>query len=123
MDLNTFYAEYMRKLDPTEYYYATDTFGSWQAWEAFVSKNRDTVESWRREMEAKIKSMCLAQIIDKTRDDTRDSLQAAKFLLDAPWISTESKRGRPSKVDIENEMKTIIENEKRVQEDFLRFTK
>ncbi len=119
-NIDTLYKEYIRKLDPTEYYYAIDIFGSWSNWESFVSSNKDLVSSWRREMEAKIKSMCLLHIIETSRGETRDSLQAAKFLLDAPWIKEETKRGRPSKEDIEMETKQIANDIIRVQEDFKR---
>lgn len=107
-------------LDPTEYYFAKEYLGSWLKWEEFVKDNDSVVSLWRRELEAKIKSMCLSHIIETSRGETRDSLQAAKFLLDAPWIKEESKRGRPSKVDIEMETKQIASDIIRVQEDFKR---
>lgn len=119
-NINYLYEEYMRLMDPTEYYFATKVMNSWANWESFTVSNKETVEAWRRELEAKIKSMCLANIIETSRGETRDSLQAAKFLLDAPWIKEESKRGRPSKLDIEMETKQIANDILRVQEDFKR---
>jgi len=114
------YKEYIRYLDPTEYYYATKVIGSWEQWESFVRDNQELVALWRRELEAKIKSMCLSHIIETSRGETRDSLQAAKYLIDAPWLKEESKRGRPSKVDIEMETKQIAADIVRVQEDYKR---
>lgn len=120
LNIETLYTEYMRYMDPTEYYFATKVVGSWPQWEEFVKANTSLVSLWRRELEAKIKSMCLSSIIETSRGETRDSLQAAKFLLDAPWIKEESKRGRPSKEDIEMETKQIASDILRVQEDYKR---
>jgi hypothetical protein len=33
------YKEYIRALDPTEYYYATNIFKSWVNWEKFIDDN------------------------------------------------------------------------------------
>jgi hypothetical protein len=119
-DIDVLYTEYMRYMDPTEYYFATKVVGSWPQWEEFVKANTSLVSLWRRELEAKIKSMCLSSILETSRGETRDSLQAAKFLLDAPWIKEDTKRGRPSKEDIEMETKQIATDILRVQEDFKR---
>lgn len=120
--METLYHQYMQMMDPTEYYFATKIVGSWKQWEEFVRENKEEVDSWRREMEAKVKSMCLSHILETSRGETRDSLQAAKFLLDAPWIKEESKRGRPSKEEIAAEIKQTTDQLLRVQEDYKRIT-
>jgi hypothetical protein len=119
-NIEEYYTKYIQELDPTEYYYATRVFGSWSLWEQFVDDNKDLVNSWRRELEAKIKSMCLSSLIETSRGETRDALAAAKFLLDAPWVKDENKRGRPSKMEIDNELKSQAEIHQRIKEDLER---
>ena len=109
-------------MDPTEYYYATKIIGSWEKWESFVNNNTALVALWRRELEAKIKSTCLQYILEASRGETRHALQAAKYLIEAPWIKEDSKRGRPSKSDIENETKRMAEDIQRVAEDYKRIS-
>lgn len=122
-DIEELHSKYIKALDPTEYYYAIDNFQSFRNWETFYENNKDIVDAWRRELEAKIKSMCLSQLIETSRGDTRDAIQASKFLLDAPWIKEESKRGRPSKMEIENELKSQAEVHLRIKEDLERIQK
>lgn len=122
-NINSLYIDYIRMMDPTEYYYATKIIGSWEEWEAFVSDNTALVALWRRELEAKIKSSCLQYILEASRGETRDALQAAKYLIESPWLKEDSKRGRPSKVDIENETKRMAEDISRVAEDYQRIHK
>jgi hypothetical protein len=73
-------------------------------------------------LEAKIKSMCLSHLIETSKGETRDAIQASKFLLDAPWVKEENKRGRPSKVEIDNEIKSQAEMHQRIQEDLDRIS-
>ena len=119
-NIEELYKNYINMLDPTEYYYAIKYLNSWSNWEAFCLSHPDEVGLWRRELEAKIKSMCLSHIIETSRGETRDSLQAAKYLLETPWVKDESKRGRPSKVEVQNELKNQAETYQRIQADLLR---
>lgn len=109
--------------DPTEYYYATKIIGSWELWEEFIIANGALVNSWRRELEAKIKSNCLLYILEASKGENRDALQAAKYLLETPWLKEESKRGRPSKLEVDNETKKMADDILRVAEDYKRITK
>lgn len=122
MDYDKLYTEYIRMQDPTEYYYATKIIGSWEKWEQFIKDNTSLVSLWRRELEAKIKSSCLQYILEASRGENRDALQAAKYLIESPWLKEEAKRGRPSKVEIENETKRMAEDIQRVADDYLRIS-
>lgn len=121
-DINHLYIEYIRMMDPTEYYYATKIIGSWEQWEEFCKDNIVVVSLWRRELEAKIKSSCLQYILEASRGETRDALQAAKYLIESPWLKEEAKRGRPSKLDVEMETKRMAEDIQRVAEDYKRIS-
>lgn len=117
--------DYIRLSDPTEYYFATRYLSGWEEWERICNETdfKPVIELWRRELEAKIKSDSLARIIDSARGETRDALQANKFLLDTPWVREDTKRGRPTKADILSEANKIATTNERVMEDYKRISK
>lgn len=116
---------YIRLSDPTEYYFAIRTIGTWEEWEALCDNPdfKSTIEGWRRELEAKIKSDSLARIIDAAKGETRDALQANKFLLDTPWLQNTATKGRPSRLDILSEAHKLAMNEQKIAQDYERINK
>ncbi len=113
----------MRIGDPTEYTFVTRYIGTWDIWESMYSSSnnyRVIIDAWRRELEVKIKSDAINRIIDAAKGETRDALQANKYLLDTPWLKEESKRGRPTKQDVLSEANKIAVDEQRIAEDFKR---
>lgn len=108
--------EYIREEDPSEYYFALKYFNSFSSWEDYVLQHKEEVDSWRRALKAKIKSNALAHILEISKGETRDALSANKLLLDSPW--EENPRGRPSKQDIAQETKRIVDNTTRLNEDY-----
>lgn len=66
---------------------------------------------------AKLKANCLDRIIETSKGETRDALQANKYLLEfSPKDDT--KRGRPSKQDILVEAKKIAEDNVLLEESY-----
>lgn len=125
MDLTTLLLlkdKYILMCDPTEYYFATRVIGDWDQWEEICNNKdiRPTIEQWRRELESKIKSDSLARIIDAAKGETRDALAANKFLLDIPWLKEDSRRGRPTKLDVLSEAHKIASEEHTVVSDYNR---
>ena len=116
MDLDNLRIEYLRYNDPTEYTFANKVIGSWSNWEKLREKNKDIIDSWQRELEAKIKSNAISMIFEVAQGETRDALSANKLLLDCPW--KESTRGRPSKLDIQTETKRIVDDSLKTEEDY-----
>lgn len=114
--------DYLRISDPTEYFFVSRIGLSWSTWEDLCNdiKYKPIIELWRRELEAKIKSDAMARILDAARGETRDALQANKFLLDAPWVKETNGRGRPSKQEIMSEANKIAVTEQRIAEDYQR---
>lgn len=114
--------DYLRISDPTEYFFVSRIGLSWERWEELYNdlKYKPTIELWRRELEAKIKSDAMARILDAAKGETRDSLQANKFLLDSPWVKETTGRGRPSRQDVLSEANKIAVSEQRIADDYKR---
>ena len=74
--------------DPTEYTFAWAVFGSWDTWQQLSRSNyvKKEIESWRKEVEVKIKSEAIRSIASEMRDGGRSSFGAAKLLLERGWL-------------------------------------
>ena len=74
--------------DPTEYTFAWAVFGSWDTWQQLSRSNyvKKDIESWRKEVEVKIKSEAIRSIANEMRDGGRSSFGAAKLLLERGWL-------------------------------------
>tara|TARA_R110002096_G_scaffold83998_2_gene194304 strand:+ start:349 stop:840 length:492 start_codon:yes stop_codon:yes gene_type:complete len=99
--------------DPTEYFIAKEYFGSWKHWVILSEGILSTeIESWRDELEVRLRAKGLEQIIKLSGDGDRN---AAKILLDKGW--SKRKAGAPSKQDKVNELKkqasivSIVDND------------
>lgn len=93
---------YLETADPIEYTFATTYLYDWDHWQrmcrnAIVSRH---IESWREELELSLRSEAISALVDMAIN--KDHYQAAKFLQDKGWDV--SKRGRPSKEDIQQEL-------------------
>ena len=91
---------YLEMSDPIEYDFATTHLGSWEQWQR-ISNNKvlkKHVDSWRKELELKIRSQAVAEVIKFSRTDK--GFQAAKWLADKGF---DKRVGRPSKEAIEEE--------------------
>lgn len=78
--------------DPTEYTFAWAVFGSWDTWQQLSRSNyvKKDIESWRKEVEVKIKSEAIRSIANEMRDGGRSSFGAAKLLLERGWLDDKS---------------------------------
>lgn len=78
--------------DPTEYTFAWAVFGSWDTWQQLSRSNyvKKDIESWRKEVEVKIKSEAIRSIASEMRDGGRSSFGAAKLLLERGWLDDKS---------------------------------
>ena len=97
---------YMNIGDPTEYEFALQAFGSWKHWLKIKNSKAITafIEDWPIELEVKLRSEGIKGVI-KEAESGKAKFNAAKFLANADWKSTTSKRGRPSKEEVERERK------------------
>ena len=121
------YLLYMEVGDPTEYQFAKKYLDSWQHWELLCEANwfKPYVSRWRKELELRIKSETLAKIrnLAESGEASRDSFNAQKYLLDKGWEPKEksaSKRGRPTKEEIQKEAIRISQDISSIEEDYER---
>lgn len=102
---------YLEMEDPIEYEFATTHLGGWEQWQR-ISNNKvlsKYIEPWRKELELKIRSKAVAEVIKFSKTDK--GFQAAKWLADRGF---DKRAGRPSKEDIETEKRL----QARVAEDY-----
>lgn len=87
-----------------EYEFATDIFGSWDHWLKIVESKmlKDYIQSWRDELDVRIKAQALKAMMHASRDNDAKGINAAKYLADKGYVS---RRGRPSKAELERERK------------------
>lgn len=107
---------YLEYGDPTEYKFANEYLYDWDHWQrlcknAVVSRH---IEKWREELRLALISDGIETMITLSAEGK--SYQAAKFLADAGWDV--QKRGRPSKEEVEGELKKRADAEKEFDDDF-----
>ena len=98
--------------DPTEYEFSKKYLLGWQQWKK-ICKNQSLakhIEEWREELELKIRSQAVRDMIDMSADS--GSFQAAKFLSDRGWDKRAA--GRPSKKDVKREQRV----QERISDEF-----
>ena len=109
---------YMETMDPTEYSFALRAFGSWEHFQHLASLQwfQYYLKSWRTELEVKMRSEGIRQLTNAAKEGTR-GISAAKYLADRGW---ETKRGRPSKDEVEKERQIQAAMEEELQGDAAR---
>jgi hypothetical protein len=90
---------YMEIADPTEYEFATTCLWGWAHWEQ-TSANQWVeahVEKWRAELEMKLRSRAVRDLMAQAKDKTA----AAQWVASGKW--KEPKRGRPTNEELQAE--------------------
>ena len=103
-----------------EYEFATDVFGSWDHWQKITHSKgtlKDTVQEWRDELDVRIKAQSLKAMMLASRDNDAKGVNAAKYLAEKGYAS---KRGRPSKEEVEREKRIQASANKELAEDLER---
>ena len=119
------YRLYMEEGDPTEYLFATKHLDSFKHWEMLCEATffKNHVERWRRELDLKMTADNIQRIKALASTDNRSSLEAQKYIAEKKWLVKEpasKTRGRPSKSEIEKNLKQHLEHSSQVEEDFNR---
>lgn len=112
------YRLYMEMRDPSEYYFAKQYLGGWDHWERLTKSPwfKPYIESWRKELDVLIKAEALSEIIRIAKDPThKSSYEANKILLRKDKDQT--KRGRPSKLEVSKEASRIASEEEQIAKD------
>lgn len=105
-----------------EYQFALDTLGSWKHWEKLCNDSSEQIKSliqeWRDELDIRITAINLKAIIAQAVDNDPKGLQAAKWLVEKGYATR--KAGRPSKEDVQRELKVDAKAAKEHKDDLER---
>lgn len=112
---------YLEHEDPHEYDFATIYLLGWSHWQRLCNNKqlRKHIDEWRFELELKIKSQALRDIIDMSADDK--GFQAAKYLADKGW--DKGSVGRPKKDTTEHDAKVQDHLDEDFRADVIRMTR
>jgi hypothetical protein len=110
---------YLSMEDVTEYNFAIATLGSYKHWERLIESPiiRKHIDQWRKELNLKLKARAMKAIINAATVDEKSSFQAMKYLADNEYLDRKSKRGRPSKEEINAELRKEVETSKTFRDD------
>lgn len=102
-----------------EYDFAIEIIGSWEHWDKLSNTSglRSIFKEWRDELEIRNRSRALRSIIGTAKESTAAGTTAAKYLVERGYAS---KRGRPSKEEVERERKIQVGVEKDLEDDLAR---
>lgn len=112
--------EYINDADPTGYTTAVRLLGDYGHWKALEGARwfREAKAIWDEELDAKLKAEGLAKIRELSKGDDAKALQAARYLANQEYKEKNaSKRGRPSKEEVEGKLAEDAAEAKRLQED------
>lgn len=109
-------AAYLAQEDITEVKFANEHFGSYETWISFVEKNHNTIATWRKELELKLKGEAFSTVISTMKEGGKESLQAAKFLLTKGVLTRD---GEPM-VSEEEVKEHVTKSAPRHEDDYLR---
>lgn len=92
---------YLDAEDPHEYLFATTNLFDWEHWQRMCNNKelRKHISQWREELEIKLKSIGMQEILRATEDG---NFQACKYVADKGW---DKKVGRPSKAEQQKKAK------------------
>lgn len=93
---------YIEMADPTEYEFATTYLMGWKHWLRLCENKqlRKHIDEWREELEVKLRCRGVKDVM---RSAQSGNYQAAKWLADRGWDTKGA--GRPSKADVDREIK------------------
>ena len=104
-----------------EYEFAMDVLGSWDHWNKLANDTipelKNMIQGWRDELDVRLKALGLKALIHASRDNDAKGVQASKYLVEKGYIQ---KRGRPSKEEMERELKVSTKAKKELNDDLER---
>jgi hypothetical protein len=115
---------YLQHMDPTEYTFAMNVFGSWQHWEQLKSLSwfAPYAEEWRKELMVLLRSRAAQAALDVLSSPDAPAatkMQAARYVADSGWEEKHTK-GRPTKREVAKAARDIAESDKHIEDDFKR---
>ena len=106
--------------DITGYKWAIKYLGDYAHWLRLIDIPwfKTAYESWKAELIHQLKSEAINKIVEIASGDSSQSLPAAKYIVEEGWKG--SKRGRPSKSEMDAELKRATKEAEATEEDFER---
>lgn len=106
---------YLEEGDPTEYNFANKYLFDWKHWKRLCNNRLISahIEEWREELAIALRADGIASLIQSAGDG---HYQSAKFLADGGWDV--AGRGRPSKEEVEGELKRRADETSEFDDDF-----
>jgi hypothetical protein len=117
---------YLEAEDPTEYEFATKYLGGWEHWKQLAGGQwfEPILTEWRAELQVKLQSRALKNLMFEAENNGKNSYDANKFLIAKGYLPKETilpgKRGRPSKDEVKLEAQRQAEMTKKIEEDIKR---
>lgn len=115
--------EYVNDADPSGYKTAIRLFGEYAYWKYLMGIPwfREAVAVYDEELEAKLYSEGLDKIREMATGDDAKALKAAEYLANGRFKKEAGpKRGRPSRAEVEGNLKRATEEKTEVEEDAAR---
>lgn len=93
--------------DPTGWKWCMKYLGDWDQWTKLLKCKwfAEAFEIWRDELKTKVQSEALDRLREISVSESPQALQAAKFLATFEW--ERKTRGRPSKAELDAEMRRL----------------
>lgn len=117
------YRLYLAEADLTEYDFANKYFEGLDHWEIICKASwfRPLVTKWRRELRLKLESQVFKAIVQEAEEpDSKNRFSANKMIWEK--LQKANPRGRPTKEEVEGELKRETHAEKQLQEDLKRIS-
>jgi len=104
---------YLEACDPTEYQFAITYLCGWDHWKRITNNKlfKNMVDKWRDELEVKMVSDMVGCALGMAFDENKPNMVAVKYITGKEWCKRGA--GRPTKQDVEKELKirAAIEDE------------
>lgn len=120
------YKQYMAMEDLAEHNFASTFFDSYEHFENICNLSwfKEHITRWRKELELKVRSRALGNIVEISKDTAnKNNYEANKFLLSGNWRGSDNVRnnvGRPTKESIKREAETLFNEHKETEVDYKR---
>lgn len=121
---------YLEEADPTEYTFATKHLGGWEHWKKIRECEwfKPHLESWREELELKMKSEAYKKIMAEAKDDFSKNKHAAnKFIIETvrrvqrnEELVDKNTKGRPDKASVDKKALELAESSFNIENDLAR---
>lgn len=113
-------ATFIELRDPTGRLWAERYLGSFEHWKRLSESSWFAPEltKWREELNAIFTSEAILRIQQIAASESTQALAASKYLAEQGWVS--SKRGRPTKAEIQGELKREVRKLEAHEEDMAR---